>query len=45
MYFEDDHRLEDLSPGTLQLSGIPDLADGQTVSGIDVVVRVRNSSD
>jgi len=39
-YFEDEARLQDISAGTLKISGLPTLPKGRKVKSVDVTIRL-----
>lgn len=40
LFYEDEGRLEDISPEALKITGRPSLPKGATVRAIDVVIRI-----
>ncbi|HXH03926.1 MAG TPA: Fur family transcriptional regulator [Candidatus Competibacteraceae bacterium] len=44
LYNEDTGTLTDLSPTTLQVGQLPALPNDMMLSGVDIIVRVRNSA-
>lgn len=40
-YDESSKTLTDIPPGSLQLSHLPDAPDGKSISGYDVIIRIK----
>ncbi|MEE9272901.1 MAG: Fur family transcriptional regulator [Robiginitomaculum sp.] len=40
LYFENENQLEDIPVGTIQITGLPELPQGQRIKAIDVTVRI-----
>ena len=42
IFNEDNRKLTDIEADQIHLTGLPEIADGQEIDRIDVIVRVRN---
>jgi|TARA_B110001454_G_C12612232_1_gene389210 Fur family iron response transcriptional regulator len=43
IFNEDSRELTDIEAGQINLTGLPEIADGQKVSRVDVILRVKNN--